>query len=287
MKASYFLFKSLAKSLESYLKDLRTTYERAGFTIPLRAYLSLSIFTALLAAIVTFAASFLIHYLVLNFTLTTSLLLSLIPSFIASMLTIAAYIATPFYKSFMWRSIVEPALPHAANFMLAMASAGLPVEAIFERVADVNINPLLTRFARRVVRNVKLLGMDSTAALEDALRISPSASLNKLVRGLLGVILTSGDVRSFLSLEAEGLLRAQRDRLRRLIHSLALLGEVYVAFVIVMPIALVIMGVIISMLGGTILALDPNVFMFFLILVGIPALSLVFLIILDSMLARV
>lgn len=284
---SYSLFGGLAKRLEGRLGGLRAIYDRAGFDVHLRAYLALSLFASLLAAAAAFVAFLLIHCLALGLAPATGALLSLIPSFAASTATMGAFIAAPFYRASQLRGMAEPALPHAANFMMALASAGLPVEVMFERVADVNINPFLTRFARRVIRNIKLLGMDVAAALEEAMRASPSEALNRLVRGLLKVVQTSGDVRSFLAVEGEGLLRGQRDRLRRAVHTLALLGEVYVAFAVVMPVALVIMGVIISMLGGAIMGLDPNMFMFFIVLAGIPALSSIFLIILDSAMARV
>jgi len=284
---SYSLFKGLAERLEAPLKDLRPIYERAGFALHFRAYLSLLIFSVILSALLSFTASVLVHYFLLNYTLFFSVVLSLIVSFAASASVLAAYIAAPLYRSSRWRRLIDPALPHVANYMQALASAGLPVEAMFQRVAEADINPALTRFARLVVRNVKLFGMDVLTALRRAMEASPSASLTRLVSGLTGVVSTSGDLRSFLAYEGEALLRAQRDRLRRLIQSLSLLAEAYVGIVVVAPVVFIIMSVIFLMLGGTILGLAPDVLMMFFILVGIPVLVSIFLIILDSMLGGV
>jgi archaellum biogenesis protein FlaJ (TadC family) len=101
------------------------------------------------------------------------------------------------------------------------------------------------------------------------------------------VVSTSGDVRSFLAVEADALLRSQRDRLRRVVGTLTLLAEAYIGIVVVAPLVLVIMALIFSMLGGTILGLGPDVLMMAVILVGIPVLSAIFLLILDSVLAGV
>jgi flagellar protein FlaJ len=283
---SYILFKGLAERSEPRLRSLKAAYDVAGFTLHFRAYLSLMFFSALLAALLTFTASLFIHYFALGYALWVSLALSLTLSFAASMSTLAGYVAAPLYRSYRWRGFIDAALPHVANYMLALASAGIPVEAIFEGVAEANINPALTSLSRRVVRSVKLFGMDVLTALEEAARASPSSALAKLVRSLLGVVSTSGDVRSFLAIEADALLRAQRDRLRRIVSSLTLLAEAYIGIVVVAPLVFVVMALIFSMLGGAILGLSPDLLMIVVILVGMPVLSAIFLLILDSMLAR-
>ena len=104
---------------------------------------------------------------------------------------------------------------------------------------------------------------------------------------MMGVISTSGDLRSYLAFEGEAMLRAQRDRLRRLINSLSFIAEIYVGLVIVGPIVFIIMNIIFLMLGGTIMGLSPELIMMAFIFVGIPLLFFIFLTILDSMLAGV
>jgi archaellum biogenesis protein FlaJ (TadC family) len=285
VEVSYSLFKGLAERWEPRLKALKAAYDLAGYALHFRAYLSLMFFSALLAAALAFSASFLIHYAALGYAPWLSAALSSTLSFAASMSTLAGYVAAPLYRARRWRGLIEAALPHTANYMLALASAGIPIEAVFEGVAEANINPALTSLCRRVVRGVKLFGMDALAALEEAAGVSPSPALTKLIRGLLGVVSTSGDVRSFLAVEADALLRSQRDRLRRVVGTLTLLAEAYIGIVVVAPLVLVIMALIFSMLGGTILGLGPDVLMMAVILVGIPVLSAIFLLILDSVLA--
>lgn len=286
---SYALFKGMAEKLEHsrIMRDLRASYEKGGFTIHFRGYLAMLLFTSTITPVAAFALSFAIHYVILGYTLLISLALSLIVAVASLLSALGSFIAAPMYRSYRWRKQIDPALPHVINYMQTLASAGLPVEAVFERVAEARINPALTKFAKIIVTYVKLFGMDIISALRKSLEACPNVNLSRIIMGLIGVVSTSGDLRSYLAFEGETMLRAQRDRLRRLINSLSFIAEVYVGVVIVGPIVFIIMNIIFLMLGGTIMGLSPELLMMAFIFIGIPVLFSIFLVILDSMLAGV
>ena len=286
---SYALFKGMAERLErsKIMRDLRVSYEKGGFALHFRGYLAMLLFAATVTPIASFALAFTVHYALLGYTLLFSLALSFIVSVASLLSVLGAFIAAPMYRSYKWRKQIDSTLPHVVNYMQALASAGLPVETIFERVAEARINPALTRFAKTVVTYVKLFGMDVISALSKALEACPNVSLSRVIMGMIGVVSTSGDLRSYLAFEGEAMLRAQRDRLRRLINSLSFIAEIYVGLVIVGPIVFIIMNIIFLMLGGTIMGLSPELIMMAFIFVGIPLLFFIFLTILDSMLAGV
>jgi len=289
LRLAYPMFRGLAERLESsrLMRDLRSLCERGGISVHFRAYLAGLLFAAIVVPIAALALSAAVHIVLLGYPPIVGVALSLIVAFASAMVALGAFLAAPIYRSRRWRGQIEGALPHMVNYMETLASAGLPPEHIFERVAEANINPAVTRFARMVVAYVRLFGMDIVSALRRALEASPSVGLSRLVAGMMGVISTSGDLRSYLAFEGEALLRAQRDRLRRLVSSLGFIAEVYVGLVMVGPVIFVIMSVVLDMLGGTIMGLSPSALTMAFIFTGVPLLFAAFLLLLDSMLARV
>ena len=95
-----------------------------------------------------------------------------------------------------------------------------------------------------------------------------------------------GDLSAYLREEAEKYKKARVSALKGYLESLAGMAEVYVSFMIVLPLALVVMLTIMSFLGGgasMLGGLDPNMLLTLLTFVITPAGVAILILIVDSM----
>ena len=96
---------------------------------------------------------------------------------------------------------------------------------------------------------------------------------------------TTGSIHDLVMFESARLLQEKRDKLRKTIGSLAVMAELYITIVVVGPIIFIVMMAIFGLLPSGGLP-DPISIINLIVFIGIPVLSVMFILLLDSVVSK-
>ena len=170
--------------------------------------------------------------------------------------------------------------------MSVLAAGGLSIEQIFDRVNQVEHHAAIKDLAKRLITDVNIFGLDIIAALSDVTIHSPSEVFSKLLLGITNTLKTSSDLKGLLTFETDLLLTKKREQMKKTLNSLLALGEVYIAGVVMGPVTFIIMITILSVMGNVAFGLSAIFQLNLLVFVGIPAICMIFIVILNSALPQ-
>jgi flagellar protein FlaJ len=151
-------------------------------------------------------------------------------------------------------------------------------------VVQVEQHPAISDLAKRLITNIRVFGLDVVSSLGDVMRHSPSEIFSKLLVGITNTLKTSGDLKSLLTFETERLLHTKREQLKKTLNTMLALGEVYIAGVVMGPITFIVMITILSIMGNVAFGLSPVAQLNLIVFFGIPTISLIFIVVLNSFL---
>ena len=272
------------KYFVSEFKSLQDNLAKAAIKITFEAYLGLMAFVTVLAALLVFVFSFAL--LSVGFQFIAAFVFSIIGGLIGAIVSFGVcYAYPPLIISSKIRKI-EANLPLTANFLAVLASSGMPPERIFRSLANVGDEFGVGEEIRRAIADVELMGLD----LNDALRRASVRSASRKFGGLLdGIVTTShmgGDLSSYLRDESEKYRKVRVSSMKSFVDSLAGMAEVYVSFMIALPLVLVVMLSVMSFLGGgasMLGGLDPQVVLLLMTFLVTPAGVGIMLLLVDSL----
>lgn len=257
---------------------------KAAVKITFEAYLGVMVFATIIAA----ALGFIIFFLILSINL------PIIPAFIFSL--IAALIAgiSSFGVCYLYPSLtisskvrrIETNLPLTANFLSVLASSGMPPERIFRSLANVGDEFGVGDEMRRAIADIEIMGLDLNDALKRASIRSASRKFGAMLDGIVTTSHMGGDLASFLRDESEKFKKARVTAMKSFLDSLAGMAEMYVSFMIALPLVLVVMLSVMSFLGGGLSVfggLDPQSIMLLMTFIITPVGVLIMLLLVDSL----
>lgn len=277
---SYRLFGRIASSFVL----LRQTYDQSGISRLYESYVALMLFSSLVAFVSAFVAGAFLHYFLFSLTVLQFLVAVLMLSIVAALAVSVLFVAYPVYRRNQRKKEIDSSLVYTAGYMGVLAAGGISVERIFDRVIQVERHRAIKDLARRVITDVKVFGLDIVSSLGDVIRHSPSEIFAKLLVGITNTLKTSGDLKAFLTFETERLLHAKREQLKKTLNTLLGLGEVYIAGVVMGPITFIVMITILSIMGNATFGISPVMQLNLIVFLGIPMISLIFVVVLNSFL---
>lgn len=277
----YILFRKVIRKLPKF-KALEETYYKSGAYTLFDVYLAGLLFTITLTAIGSIVLSLLLHFFVFHATIFQAIVASFLLEVIVVLIVIAIFFFVPILKSRQKAKEIDENLVYTAGYMSILSAGGVPIERVFERVAEVEEKVAIKEMAKRFLTNIKMFGMDAISALKDLSKHSPSDTFSKILHGLANTVKTSEDLHDFLTYETERLLHTKREHLKRRINTLMTLGEIYVAAVVVFPIVVIVMLTILSVLGSRLLGLSTVEQLNLVVFVLLPMISLIFILLLNA-----
>ncbi|MDQ1281116.1 MAG: archaeal flagellar protein FlaJ [Thermoproteota archaeon] len=250
---------AIPPSVFSRFNRLRKNLLKSSLNIDFKVYTGLT----LLTSSISFTAAFVFSLLLLPKLLLLSTFMMFVLSAVIAIL--AAITSAGFCYSYplMIKSSrsknIDVNLSLMANFMSVLASAGMPPESIFMILLLVGKDFNVDKEVGRIIRDIKIMGLDLHEALKNASESSPSSRLAIMLDGIITTIRVGGDLSGYLHDQAEKFKRERMQNLRRFVDNLSVVAEAYVAFLVAAPLMLIVMLSIMSFLGGTISigALDP------------------------------
>jgi len=181
---------------------------------------------------------------------------------------------------------IEANLPLTANFLSVLASSGMPPERIFRSLANVGDEFGVGEEIRRAIADIEVMGLDLNDALKRASLRSASTKFGAMLDGIVTTSHMGGDLASFLRDESEKFKKTRVTAMKSFLDSLAGMAEMYVSFMIALPLVLVVMLSVMSFLGGGLGVfggLDPSTVLLLMTFVVTPAGVMIMLLLVDSM----
>ncbi|MBU7024883.1 MAG: type II secretion system F family protein, partial [Theionarchaea archaeon] len=174
-------------------------------------------------------------------------------------------------------------LPFAVPYMAAMAGAGVPPDAVFDSLARSELYGEIAEEAKNITRDCKFFGKDIVTVLHDYTQNTPSRRFSELLMGITTTVRSGGDLKMYLHNEAENMMVEYRQMMKDFAENLGLFAESYITIPVFGTIFLVIVMSTLTMIsGGSFGPLSMQDMMLLVVYLGIPGLSVLFLLLIDS-----
>ena len=278
-RIAYLRVGRLVEPLLPRFENLGKSLRKADMGVSLRMYLASAVTITFFAALVGFPIAVGIVYLFASqFIWWVSILLGiLIP-----LSTLTGFYIYPNYIAGNRKRALESSLPTASSFIAAMASAGVAPDKAFLALANENIKLEIAKEAEKITRNIEILGFDLLSALELAAENSPSRVYSSFLEGLVSVVISGGDLTSYLTNETKMLMREKVREEKEFIESLGVVAELFLVIGVVTPIFFVIMLAVLAIMSSESGA-QGTILMALLTYVLIPIGMTVIIVLIDGM----
>lgn len=250
------------------MADIKMTYEE---------YYSMAIMNMILAFLSSLTASLVMYHLVPSNL--TAFMVFLLPS-ISTLGVSSYYLSLPDSKAKSRARKMDILLPYVTNFIATMSSAGISPGEIFKRLSNVDLYGEIQKEARKIAKEIYIMGIDTITALKHAIERSPSRKFKDFIQGIISTIQSGSDLNRYFKNIVDRYMQEDILERRKNLESLAIIAEVFVIAVIAFPLFLVIIISTMSLTssGGAI----PFEFMYLLSLFILPLAYFGFYVIMKS-----
>lgn len=280
---AYHIIGNRAAPFVPLFKGLDLNLQKSGVKIAFKAYVSLTVFTALVSAISALGIIPCLAFFVFRVPLVPAILFGFGGSLLSLAVSVVGFYVYPSYRADKLKRELEDELSFTTGYMGILTGAGVSPEKIFYSLSSLTVPLATTREARNVVRNVNLFGQDILSALSEASKRTSSTRFREMLEGYISTVRSGGNATVYLHEKSRQCMKLKRISLRKFSDTLSVLSEFYVAILLTGPLLLVIMLAVMSMLGGGNLGLlSPDLLLGLLTYIALPIGGIVFLIILDA-----
>jgi flagellar protein FlaJ len=177
---------------------------------------------------------------------------------------------------------IDFALPFATLYMATVSGGNAPPKAMFKILSKFMEYGEITKDAKEITRNVEIFGMGINEAIRRSADKSPSEEFKELLWGIDTTLSTGGNLSEYLHGKARAFIQNYKRMMREYAKRVSVLLEVYVTLIVVGSIFFVVVSSLMSAFGTGMM--DTIIIaQFFLIFLGLPVISIVFIIILKYM----
>ncbi len=177
---------------------------------------------------------------------------------------------------------IDNALYLATIYMATIATSGSNPLTMFSLLAKYKEFSEISKEAADIVQYVRGLGMDLATALHIKAANSPSREWKELLEGIRSIIMEGGDLEKFLYDKAHQYIQDFKRKLVEYTNSMQVILEIYITMIIVGVIFVLILTTLLgSIMGGNAKMIQQM--QMFLVLVFLPASTIVFILILKAM----
>ncbi len=269
----------IGRLVEPYLAEfdgLKMTLRKAGIDKSVRMYLSVRIFWAIILAVVSLIFLIAIYIIVPEFSI---ILVIILPILVLTSMFVYSWVY-PSYLVGERKRKLEAALPTAASYMTAMASAGVTPDRIFLSLTKEKIGEAIVKDAKKISRDIQVFGYDIVLALSQASLRSPSPKYSSFLEGIVGTFTSGGELQRFLEVSTETLMNDKVQSEKNFIEVLGIMAELFMVLGVVSPIFFIVILAMMSMLGGS--SGNSTIMMAVLVYVIIPVSEMAIIVLIDA-----
>lgn len=212
-----------------------------------------------------------------NFTGFVCLILGFVSPFILAFIAYFIVQLVPGIKANGRKRKIDAVLPHAINYISAMAGAGVtPVESFKLLASSKEIYGEVSVEAEYIVRDTMMFGKDIITSMRLISKTTPSENFQDFLQGTITTITSGGNLKTYFNSKADQFMRENRRRQKEFLETLGIVGESYVTAFVAGPLFIIVMVVVMSMMGGASLLI-----LYLIIYGGIPFGSGMFILLID------
>jgi len=259
------IFSKIFKKLNIEEDEKNHLLEMADIKMTYDEYYSMVLMNIVIAFFLSMTLSLVLHNIVSSKI--TALLIPVIPS-VTILLVATYYIYLPESRAKARAKKIDILLPYVANFIATMSSAGISPGEIFKRLSSVDLYGEIQKEARKISKEIYIMGVDTITALKHAIERSPSRKFKDFLQGIISTIQSGSDLNKYFKNIVDKYMYEDLLERKRNLESLAIIAEIFVIAVIAFPLFLVIIISTMSLTssGGAI----PFNFLYVLSLVILP-----------------
>jgi flagellar protein FlaJ len=279
---SHRLFGPIVDSMFSREGDFAKTLKKSNLKITVGEFFSSALLIVIvLTPLMTIAVSMIMQILKKDPIIPLIMTLILFPVFV-----LLFFYIYPSYVADNRKRNIDAKLPYAVPYMSAMAGAGVPPDLIFNSLARSPLYGEITEEAKNITRDVNLFGYDILTAISRYSVNSPSRKWGELLQGMVTTIRSGGDMKLFLHNESNTIMVEFRRIMKEFTETLGLFAEAYITVPVFGMIFIIIILTVLGMIqSGGVQKIGPFTMfeiIYLCIYIGIPGLSCIFLLMIDS-----
>lgn len=272
---------SLLKSNKSFFEPMFKAMRSSDFHILSNTYVSIIIFTSIIA----FFPAFLAAALLINKFIAIRILLALIIGILFSAITFAAMYSYPGMIVTSRRRYMEAELPFVVVHMAAVAGSGAHPMAMFNLILSSGEYKNLESEIKKIINYINLFGYNLTTSLRLVAVTTPLKDFSELLSGIVTTIETGGDLKAYLNIKAQENMEKYESKRKKYIQNLATFSDIYIGISVVAPMLLFLLLSLIDspFLGGMIGGISAGTLAIFGTYIAIPVMNIIFLVVLNVM----
>ena len=201
-------------------------------------------------------------------------------SLMAGLTVLLAYIIYPHLRRIYLSSKISSALLSIMAFLYALSSSGTSFDDMIEFIVESFDKDEAIAFTKYLYyRNV--MGWDASKALKRAAERCPNYELGEVLELMANAVVITEDITPMIETLYNKTLTEKRLELEAKINSLTFMSEIYISLMVVLPVLAITMLVIIAMMGGALVGINPVLLTSLTVYLLIP-LSLAFIVVLST-----
>src|SRR3989338_9112151 len=275
---------SISNELESEKQAIslehpaETSIKSSDFQILGNTYISIIIFSSMLAFIPFFLAALV---LIKGFIL-IKLLGAILVGILFSALAAALLYAYPSMIITSRRRYMEADLHFVVVHMAAVAGSGAHPIAMFNLILSSAEYKGLESEIKKIINYVNLFGYNLTTSLRLVAATTPLKEFSELLSGIVTTVETGGDLKNYLNIKANETMERYKSKREKYVQNLATFSDIYIGFSLVAPMLffMLLSMINIPILGGSIAGFSAGTLGVIGTYVVIPILNIIFLIVL-------
>jgi flagellar protein FlaJ len=167
---------------------------------------------------------------------------------------------------------IDEELAFVVSKMAVLSASGMTPEKVIREIAAEDSKELIIQEFRKMVRDMNLLGMDLTQALQEARKRSASEEFAAFLDGMVSTSNSGANIQDYFVKQSKTLMNDKRLKTKQFSETLGIVAEMYTTLLVVMPLILIIlfavMGVISGSLGGISITLLIELVVYVMVPIG-------------------
>ncbi len=279
-KPSLKLFKRTVNRYHYVFAPLQQKLKIAKIKVPLESYASVILSSGVAVLLLSFVFLLIIGSIIFSFSPVTVLTFFMLSLFFGVLTSAFMYLYPGFVISERGTKI-ENSLAFVSIYMSTVSSSGLPPQNMFKMLSKFKEYGAVSQEAQKINNDIEGLGLDLPAALDRAIKRSPSTGWSELLSGLKNSITVGGKVSKYLKAKAEGFVQDYKRKLDEFSKLLTLLMHLYITIIIVGTVFFVVVSSLMATVGGVSVGII-RVLHYAIIFGGLPLLTAAFIMVIKS-----
>ena len=263
-----------------FFKNLYKNLRIADIHILSTTYSNMMIFTSMVASVASFTV-----VAFLSFVFFVPLPVLLANSFLAGILglsaTFAGFNLYPKVRIKSRERNINANLPFAIDHMAAVTSAGVNPTSMFKLLSESEEYKEVSVELSKIVEYTELFGYNITTSIERVSATCPSKQMRDFLDSFVSNVESGGELKDYLRESADQAMLNYKLERQKYSDSISTFSDIYTGLMVASPLFFVAALSMVSILGGTVGDMDVNTLMLLGTYVAIPALNVLFILLLE------